>query len=279
MRKAIYCIITLFNLFTLTGQENRILLTADSLFNAGFYDPCYEYLGRVMAATPEQERAYTSYQLMRAKCLFQKKMYTESVKMARGIKTSNDTQLTDQLMILTMGYIQLNNPHYMLSMFPNKLSDSLQNRRLNYAKALCYFRCDSMATAHKLARELVTPLQAKTLDSLYSIFLIKRKKPGKASSLNLFPGLGFMYVGDYKNAVNSFLLNGIIMGLSIYQGIKTPLLGVYIFSQFGLRYYMGGMAKAARGATFKNNSYLQQYLNTWQKFLSNNRVNEKGIRW
>lgn len=272
MRKVIYCIITLFSLYTLKGQENSVQSTADSLFNAGSYDQCYDYLGRVMALIPSTSKDFSSFQLTRAKCLLQKKMYVESVKLTREIKTQNDTQFADRLMILTLGYIQLNNAHYVLPMFPDKLSDTLQNSRLNYAKALCYFRCDSYETGHKLARKLVKPFQKKTLDSLYNLLVIKHKKPSKASALNLFPGLGFMYVGDYRNATNSFLLNGAIIALSVYQGIKTPLLGVYIFSQFGLRYYMGGSAKAARGAVFKNNQHLQQYLNTWQAFLKNNQI-------
>jgi hypothetical protein len=74
------------------------------------------------------------------------------------------------------------------------------------------------------------------------------KSPDDARGLStLIPGLGQFYVGDYKNALNAFLLNGGLAAWMIYKLWHGYLGDVYVIYYFLFRrYYYGNRYHAQR---------------------------------
>jgi tetratricopeptide (TPR) repeat protein len=73
----------------------------------------------------------------------------------------------------------------------------------------------------------------------------KRLKTRKAKTLSyIMPGLGQLYIKDYKNAINSFVLNGSLLSLFIIVASKYSYINA-LFSAGVLfqRYYYGGIVK------------------------------------
>ncbi len=83
--------------------------------------------------------------------------------------------------------------------------------------------------------------------------LHKRKRnPKLASRLSLLPGMGSLYCGDVKNAINSMAVIG-GFGYATFWLIQNthPLVGVPVML-FGSRYYLGGIHNAAIYAQKRN---------------------------
>ncbi len=74
------------------------------------------------------------------------------------------------------------------------------------------------------------------------------------------PGLGQTYSGNFKDGVNSFLLNGTLVAGMIYTSVQyTWIDGVMAFSPWLFRYYVGGIANAKQ-QTLKNNERRKKQL-------------------
>ena len=90
----------------------------------------------------------------------------------------------------------------------------------------------------------------------------KFKKPFRARFLStLLPGLGQIYVGDVKNALNSFIL---VAGLSVLLYTTAVSYGfwqaMFAVAPWIQRYYFGGGVNASRLAEIKNRRIKSEYL-------------------
>lgn len=90
-----------------------------------------------------------------------------------------------------------------------------------------------------------------------------------------FPGLGQLYSGDYKNALNALALDG-LLGYWVADLITTHQYfdGVMLFSGAFLRYYLGNQYRAAQIAHEENEKIEQETENKILKLLS--KTIEKG---
>lgn len=267
MRILICCII-IISKFNLSFGQNvtNILHCSDSLIESGNYESSYEYLTRYYAIA-QQADFLTEIELRRAKCLLLLGKNYESIKLVSNLKTNTDLQNLERTIILSNNYIKLNNPLYALHFFSENYKDSALQKRMYFNKAICYLMCDSFDAAHTLALKTIVPKHYRILDSQFKLLKLNYKSPKKAKRLNLFPGLGYYYANDFKNAINSFLLNAVTITLSVVEARKAPLLGLFIFSQVGVRYYWGGSINAGKSAVYNNNKFRNQYMQTWKKLL------------
>ena len=92
------------------------------------------------------------------------------------------------------------------------------------------------------------------------LFVLNRKAdrlhPGLARALSLvLPGLGQVYAGDWKDGINSLLLNAAFAGLFYNTVVELSLFDatVSVFPWF-LRYYAGGSKRAGAIALQKRNA-------------------------
>jgi tetratricopeptide (TPR) repeat protein len=70
--------------------------------------------------------------------------------------------------------------------------------------------------------------------------------PNTAKILSIIlPGMGQLYSGDYKNAVNSLMLTGALAGLTVLIAVNYSFLDAALSTVSWLqRYYMGGFTRA-----------------------------------
>ncbi|HDK35807.1 MAG TPA: hypothetical protein ENG82_02775 [Bacteroidetes bacterium] len=106
---------------------------------------------------------------------------------------------------------------------------------------------------------------------------IHPRSPATAKWLStVFPGLGQLYSGDFKNAVNALALNG-LLGYGVTQAflkqnyVDAVLEGVFLFQ----RYYMGNRVHAAQIARTrpikKEKKIAEEILTELGKYLAHKR--------
>ncbi|PID93452.1 MAG: hypothetical protein CSA95_07770 [Bacteroidetes bacterium] len=78
------------------------------------------------------------------------------------------------------------------------------------------------------------------------------KNPNTAMWLSLIPGLGQAYVHEYREAINSFIINALFVSLYFYVSLTyNPLQGFVAVLPWFQRYYVGGIKRAKRLAQQK----------------------------
>lgn len=120
-------------------------------------------------------------------------------------------------------------------------------------------------------------LSIKKTDSLFRHFHPHRPSPLVAKTLSVFlPGLGQLYVGDYKNSINSILLTGAIAAVFINVGLKYTLFDamVGVLPHFQ-RYYLGGIKKVGTAALEKQKAKKEKLLQSMLEVFAHR--NKKGI--
>lgn len=128
------------------------------------------------------------------------------------------------------------------------LPDS-QFRQKHYYLGICYYFNSEMDSSENHLIKLMSN-DSNQHFKLHQLFVqtkrIERINPGKAKTMSKFiPGLGQFYAHDYKNAVNSFILNiglaSLFVLTSYNYSVLDAVLSVYPWFQ---RYYIGGANKA-----------------------------------
>lgn len=87
------------------------------------------------------------------------------------------------------------------------------------------------------------------LDDYYK----QKKSVSKAQWLStVFPGAGYLYVGQRQSAATAFLLNGLFIGASYYFFHQGNIPAGIIFTSFEAGWYFGGIYGAGEEAKFYN---------------------------
>ncbi len=101
--------------------------------------------------------------------------------------------------------------------------------------------------------ELKTYTQCKEATSeIVSNYAMKKKSPALAASLNLFPGLGYLYLGQKQTAFTSFWLNSLFIGTATYFFKQGNIPAAIITLGFESGWYFGGIVGAKENAVLYN---------------------------
>ncbi|MCR4734580.1 MAG: hypothetical protein K5829_06225 [Treponema sp.] len=77
----------------------------------------------------------------------------------------------------------------------------------------------------------------------------KYKNPKTATYLSFIPGLGQFYAGDYTDSLNAFILNGALIGVSLYSLINLQFQDfILLEASPTLRFYRGNFRNAYKAA-------------------------------
>ena len=96
------------------------------------------------------------------------------------------------------------------------------------------------------------PDNAYLQDFLHSYDKAKKSVP-KAQALNaVFPGAGYLYVGQMQSAFTATLLNGLFIGASYYFFQSGNVPAGAIFTLFEMGWYGGGIYGVGEEAKFYN---------------------------
>lgn len=105
-------------------------------------------------------------------------------------------------------------------------------------------------------------------DALVSVHSFKPKKQMLAAYLSLVPGLGQLYAHDGKDALNAFVLNGSLIGLSTYSLLSLNFLdfGFFEFSPL-VSFYRGNLYNAQKDVYQFNEKKINEIINPVIKVL------------
>lgn len=151
------------------------------------------------------------------------------------------------------------------------MSDAWQ-RRFHFYIMAAYLEENHLEECVREALYLADSEGDSVISEAWQHYLKNTVSPRKAMRMSLLPGLGQWYAHDRSGAVNAFLLNGAIVGLSYVQSRKLPLFGLVLFVQFFPRYYSGNMLNAAKSAVFRNNGLRNELKHTILRVLTQEAV-------
>ena len=165
-------------------------------------------------------------------------------------------------------HILRNDPHFaMMSLMDMKGDMPLffQRKKIFY-KAVIFFKINKFSSSERGFIELLNNADTVEVKKIFTDLneTLRKVKPRKARILSMIvPGAGQLYLGDYKNAVNSFLLNAAIITAGVHFATVYTVADAYLFTaNWFWRYYKGGFLKTKMHAdtllsNAKNSSLLQ----------------------
>lgn len=169
--------------------------------------------------------------------------------------TNNDSLKSEFLFKKSYIYLLENKFDFaLLELF--KLSDSNSKYltlKKNFYLGVVYFKKCDFENAELYFKNSMDSTQKTEIAKIDEIFAKKKRlnrpNPDVAANLNLFPGLGDIYSGSVKNAINSFLLSSSLLVLSVYVTASYSTLDAYLsVFPWSTRYYIGSMKLAKRTA-------------------------------
>lgn len=127
--------------------------------------------------------------------------------------------------------------------------DKASRRRLKFYLGLSHFLSLDYKEAYQAWQPVISQdslSQARLKQLLLDNPRLERPRPKTAELLSYFlPGLGQFYAGDLKNGLNSFLLNGALIALSVNVATSYGFLDAILSTvPWFQRYYLGGATKA-----------------------------------
>jgi tetratricopeptide (TPR) repeat protein len=222
---------------------------AESLFAIGQYDAALKHYHRVAFFAGDSMHEIVFPRI--AECYFQTNDFRKSIlyyELATNT-TANDSLLNEYLFSRVLCYYILEEYDYALQqLYAFKEGDypHLSSRFHFYHAAISMKRADPDKALDHFVLMVDDPDVADEIREIFAKARLQHPKPTLAKILSLIiPGLGQAYSGDFKNAANSFMLNGLLAGLTYSIAIKYSLLdaGLSTFSWLH-RYYMGGFTRA-----------------------------------
>ncbi|HRW58222.1 MAG TPA: hypothetical protein P5048_01230 [Chlamydiales bacterium] len=174
------------------------------------------------------------------------------------IQTFNDSELafvdktfppfSDLLIILHESYMQLKdekNSEKTLHLIGKHYPEHFEKISLSNSCAKGEFQ--------KMEQFATKPQEKEMVTSLKTHYESNKKSIGKAQALNaLIPGSGYLYLGQKRSAVTSFLLNGLSIAAAYQFYNRGYIAAGIITTSFEMGWYFGGIYGAGQEAKFYN---------------------------
>ncbi len=221
---------------------------AQKNMNEGNYELAIQSFTRVLFFNPSYNASQVNLNL--AEC------YKKTGNLKKALKaydiayllSKSDSVKNDIIFKKTGLYILYANYNFAIIELYN-LPDSLSNyfaRKKNFYSGIIYFQTEDFDRSYKYFSALHDSTNTLYINRLTEIFdetqKLKRYNPKVTKIMSLvIPGTGQLYVGDYKNALNSFILTAGLFTLFGYVAHEYSLLDAYftVFPWYQ-RYYVGG---------------------------------------
>jgi len=218
------------------------------------YELSIENFNRVLFFEPNYNSSETSYKL--AECYKAVGNYKKSLKIydIAYFVTNSDSIKSEILFRKTELYILSGDYNFALVELFNLnpvLSEYFRSKS-NFYYGVIYFQTEDFVKSHNYFAALADSTDIQYAVTLNNIFKetpkLDRYNPKVTKIMSLIiPGLGQLYVGDYKNAANSFGL--VVASLALFNSVagNYSLLDAYltVFPWYQ-RYYLGGYKATGR---------------------------------
>lgn len=141
-----------------------------------------------------------------------------------------------------------------LSILPDQQLSAEALQRKKFLLAVGYLGAEDLAAAERWFLSLVDSSQTAQRTQIQALFAeVKLRKPKTARTLStIVPGLGQLYAGDGKGALNSLGLIGAFVALGVLFSFEYSILQSTWTLPWIWRYYLGGRNEAARAVRRRN---------------------------
>lgn len=254
----------------------QCLVSADSLYKLEAWHEAFLLYDRIWfySDTNIQKTIYPSYTLS----AFNSNYYETCLSILTTAKNWSEPTLgSDQKLLEVAALFNIENWSECAEICDTYMEEASEELTLNlyYFKCLCYAKLnqkDSVETCIKNLKSFANKQKQFELDSIYNLYqtteTISIKKVQLLSLL--IPGLGQLYQKEYKQSLNAFTLNTLLIGAfgltaQIYNWPQAILFWVYYVPH----YYLGN-AKSAKELALKNNERTNQlFFETLKKWEIN----------
>jgi len=258
-RKILFIII--FNTFyfqTFFGQSiTEIKSFADTQNDTGNYRLALKEYQRVYLF--DKNHQFNDIFIKIADLFYQKKEYFKSVKYYNLAWGSEKNDSIKNEIVFRKALCFLNNKDYygaLNELYDLNVGDSEYfTKKEILFEAICQYGLEKYDNAANLFLKLVDESGRKELIDAFTDFKRRNKKysPNRIETMSRFlPGLGQIYLGKWKNGINSFVLIAAVIYYSVYTAVTYTFLdGALVLSSWFNRYYSGGYGKARELANEK----------------------------
>lgn len=257
----IIIIISFLSAFNMRAQSlKETLAFADTLYAGNNYEAALRQYKRVLFFNAtDNENGYVHQRL--ADCYFavqnlEKSLFEYSIAYNLESSDSIKNEFTFKRVLIHTLMENYNDASMELLSMEDSLSDYFSKRRSFYTGVIDLLQHDSTTKA-KISfinsLNATDSLSIKKVENLFSHYHPNRPHPTVARILSIIiPGMGQLYIGDYKNAINSFILSGGLATLFMIVAVNYTFVDAF----FGVmphfqRYYFGGVKHAKSGALEK----------------------------
>ncbi len=245
--------ISVYSLFgiSLIGQNlDSTLSLGETLYAGKQYDQAIYFYERARYFSPQELEVNILYRM--GECY---RLGGEAPKSLdyydRVYFSSKETELQQQaLLAKVQALMQMREFNLALAeIFASSTQDSEIQQRFDFYEGICHFANKDFEQSFYSFKAAAGEdnLKMSALDLHYSdTSSLYRPRPMTAKKLSyFFPGLGQLYAGDFRNGINSAVLNVAFVALAINVGINYSLFDAFIAVFPWLnRYYLGGTDKA-----------------------------------
>ena len=251
----------LFSCFGISYSQNisATFKLAENSCNAGNFKEAIYYYQRILCFGTDAEK--TKSYINSANCYFELSDYDKAYELYELAYYTVQNDSLKKEMLFRKAITLLNEKRYKLALLEILEFDCPNNEYFTRKKeiylGITYFLLDEFEKSEKHIMNYVNLSQIENSEEYKQLFIenskIKRGKIKTAVILScIIPGLGQMYTGDFRNAVNSALLNASLLGIAILTGYNYGIIdAVVTIFPWLLRYYSGGMIKVEKTAKWK----------------------------
>lgn len=222
---------------------------ADKLFADQRYEPALKLYHRI-AYFGGDSISYIVYPRI-AECYFKSGDYNRSIFFYDlSVNTSGDDSLKIEYQLSSvLCYYLLEQYDFALQTLyaMGEPNTQFQRKRYYFYLGLVSIKKNEPEQALQHFLEVVdNPEAREIIKKDFASARLNKPKSSIATGLSIFvPGLGQLYSGDYKNAVNSFILTGALAVLTYHIAVTYSIGDAILSTTSWLqRYYLGGFTRA-----------------------------------
>lgn len=240
--------------FIFSGRTQSIEQTiafAENQMLSGNYISAISLYQRVLFFEKEKGRSQTYHAV--GDCYFQSKEFESASKhySLAYFSEKNDSVKSELIFKSTQCYLLLNDYNAALTELfnlPEKQTKYFERKR-NFFSAIAYWEMGYFERSEEFFLKSIEEINIPARNEIHHHFIELRKIKINSKTAGIlsiiFPGAGQLYAGDYKNAINSFLVTTAMLALYLHvirvYSFVDAFIAVFPWFQ---RYYTGGIKKA-----------------------------------
>lgn len=262
--KNIILILIIFVLFktNIAGQNSEeIIILAENSYKTANYENAIYYYQRILCFGSEEEKNKCYIKI--ADCYFETENFDKSYSFYElAFNTIKSDSIKNEI-LFKKAILRLSEGRYNLALielidFDQNSSDYFSQKKEIYL-GITYFLLNNFELSEKHILNYVEKSCPNKSDEIKKLFVENKKINKKLPKITAFmsgviPGLGQLYLGDFKNAGNSAILNFSLIGIGVIVGKRYGIINaVFSVLPWFYRYYSGGIKGVKKTARQKIN--------------------------